>query len=259
MKFLITVLIIVCSCAVPVANEAPSVLPPERPLSFSSAKQIARNVIYHNHKKTLYCDCDFTDATSRSGGVIVPDHCKVSARKSQSRSKRLEWEHVVPISAIGQGLSCWKEGHADCITRSGNTYKGRRCCSKVDPSFKHAEGDLHNLAPSVGELNGDRSNHPYGLVEGEPRLYGACDFEVAGTPKIAEPPEHVKGNVARVSFYMRDLYDFELSPGQEKLFKAWSLADPVDDWECERDRRISSAQGNINPHVSHACKLRNAI
>ncbi len=44
------------------------------------------------------------------------------------------------------------------------------------------EAVLHNLAPSVGELNGDRSNHPYGIVEDEPREYGACDFEVGGSP-----------------------------------------------------------------------------
>lgn len=34
------------------------------------------------------------------------------------------------------------------------------------------EADLHNLTPAVGELNGDRSNLPYGIVKGEPREYG---------------------------------------------------------------------------------------
>jgi deoxyribonuclease-1 len=36
------------------------------------------------------------------------------------------------------------------------------------------------------------------------------------------------------------------------LFEAWDWEDPVDAWECERDRRIAALQGNHNPFVAAA-------
>ena len=40
------------------------------------------------------------------------------------------------------------------------------------------------------------------------------------------------------------------------LFDAWDREDPVDAWECERDRRIAALQGNHNPFVIAACGIR---
>ena len=111
------------------------------------------------------------------------------------------------------------------------------------------EADLHNLTPAVGELNGDRSNTPYGIVEGEPRLYGECNFEIGGKPRVTEPREEVRGDAARIWLYMADTYKIKLSDTQRKMFEEWSAADPVDDWERLRDTRIWAAQGNRNPFV----------
>jgi deoxyribonuclease-1 len=36
-----------------------------------------------------------------------------------------------------------------------------------------------NLVPSIGEINGDRSNYKFSMIGSEERQYGACDFEVA--------------------------------------------------------------------------------
>ena len=40
------------------------------------------------------------------------------------------------------------------------------------------ESDLHNLFPSIGEVNGDRSNYIFGEIPGESRVYGQCDIEI---------------------------------------------------------------------------------
>lgn len=115
------------------------------------------------------------------------------------------------------------------------------------------EGDLHNLLPAVGELNADRSDRPYGEVAGEPREYGACDFEVdrgAGRGGVTEPPAAVRGDVARIWLYAVDVWGLVLTPEEATTFRAWSAEDPVDSWELERDRRIEAAQGNRNHHVA---------
>jgi len=44
-----------------------------------------------------------------------------------------------------------------------------------------------------------------------------------------------------------------LSNKNKKLFKAWDKGDPVDEWECERCKRIEGLQKNENPFVKKAC------
>ena len=131
----------------------------------------------------------------------------------------------------------------------GEKFKGRECCGRVDKTFRRIEADLHNLTSAAGELNGDRSNQPYGIVDGEPRLYGACDFEIGGSPKRTEPRDEVRGDAARIWLYMSDTYNIRLTDAQRRMFEAWSQADPVDTRERLRDRRIEAAQGNRNPLV----------
>ena len=100
------------------------------------------------------------------------------------------------------------------------------------------EGDLHNLVPAVGELNSDRSNFSFGMVAGEPRKYGSCDFEVDFKHRTVEPMAEVQGNIARVYFYMSKKYDLRMSKKQKKLFQIWNKQDPQDSWEREKLIRI---------------------
>ncbi len=269
----------------PSSNPEPSVgIGPTAPIkTFSRSKKLARDTIYVDHKKTLYCGCDFVANPTGTGGKIGTQAglfdttgCGYTVRKSETRGRRLEWEHIVPASLFGRRLSCWIDGDTKCKTSKGKSFKGRKCCAKVDEGFEHAEADLHNLAPSVGELNGDRSNHPYGILlpkdEAEEtateaatlmhRLYGRCNFEVArepglaSNPKVAEPEPDIRGDVARVWFYMARAYDFTLTGSTFSMLKGWHEADPVgamgDTWEMTRDARIEALQGNKNPYVHGA-------
>lgn len=64
------------------------------------------------------------------------------------RATRIEWEHIVPAWVMGHQRQCWQKG-------------GRKSCTDTDPVFREMEADLHNLAPAIGEVNGDRSNYLY--------------------------------------------------------------------------------------------------
>jgi deoxyribonuclease-1 len=90
-------------------------------------------------------------------------------------------------------------------------------------------------------------------IEGEQRRFGRCDFEIAD--RKVEPPDAVRGDVARTYLYMDAAYPGRgiVSRKNRKLFEAWSAADPVDAWECERARRIARVQGNVNAVVQNAC------
>lgn len=202
------------------------------PSSFSKAKKVAAG-IYRDRPTSFYCGCTY----QLKGKKLIPDlpACGYSPRKNRKRASRIEWEHVVPAWQLGHQLQCWQDG-------------GRKNCRK-NKRFKTMESDLHNLVPAVGEVNGDRSNYRFAMLAGEPRRYGQCDFEVDFKARKAEPREAVRGDIARIYFYMQDRYGFRLSKQQRRLLTAWHKADPVDKWERERNRRIHEVQGNGNPWV----------
>jgi len=130
---------------------------------------------------------------------------------------------------------------------------------------QHAYTDLHHLRPADSSINSTRSNK---------------DFDIGGTP-IDESPENrrdsdsfeprdaVKGDVARMIFYMDvryqgdddsatpDLFivDYTGTPsGQPVIGKlctllAWHQQDPVDARERQRNQVIYDQQGNRNPFI----------
>ena len=223
----------------------------QSPERFDAAKKLLAGIHEEiGYLRTLYCACAYV-RTGRSGGDIDRVACGLEARKNQQRSDRVEWEHVVSASWFGSHRTCWKEGHALCgKKKSGKPRKGRGCCLKpgVDPEFQAAHNDPHNLFPAGGEVNGDRSAHPYGTVAGEPRVYGTCDFEVGGKPKVAEPAKRVRGELARAMLYMAQRYSVDVQMTREELL-GWHQADPPDEWELARARRIQAATGLKNPYI----------
>ncbi|TMS92349.1 deoxyribonuclease I [Pseudoalteromonas sp. S201] len=228
-------------------------------VSFSSAKKRAEKYIYHDQDKTFYCRCDYVfDDTADFDGdgnikesMIKPMSCGYTPRnpltkkgRPNERASRIEWEHIVPAAQFGQHRACWKKNGKD---------NARTNCAKTDEAFEKAEGDLHNLVPAVGELNADRSNFNFGDIDGERRDYGQCDFEVSFKAELAEPPSNVKGDIARIYLYMIKTHDAQVMPEKLEVFKLWNDIDPVDKWECERDKRILKIQGNSNIFVGQHC------
>ena len=208
------------------------------PSSFSKAKKLSMK-IYSDNPVSFYCGCKYKPKlkAGKKSKRLTPDwsSCGYTPRKNKNRASRIEWEHVMPAHHFGHQMQCWQKG-------------GRRLCKK-DPVFKKMESDLHNLVPAIGEVNGDRSNYKFGMIEGEMRSYGSCDVEINFKAKRVEPRPEVRGDIARIYFYMRDRYRLRLSHQQEQLLKAWSKVDPVDSWEIKKNKRVLKIQGNSNPYV----------
>lgn len=219
---------------------APQVMA-EHPQSFSKAKRMALK-IYKDQKTSFYCGCDI----KWQGKKGIPDlaSCGYQVRKQLPRASRIEWEHVVPAWQFGHQRQCWQKG-------------GRKNCTKTDVAFGLMEADLHNLVPAIGEINGDRSNFRFSQWNGKQgAFYGQCQAKVNFKERTFEPPEQSRGAIARIYKYMEQQYDFRLASAQQKLMNAWDKTYPASVWECERNRRITKAQGNDNPFVSAACKKK---
>lgn len=101
-------------------------------------------------------------------------------------------------------------------------YKGRKCCNKVSKQFKLMQADMYNLVPVIGEINGDRNNFSFTQLSGEPRRYGAVNFEVNFKARKVEPTEYAKGQIARTYLYFKKTYDLSISKKQMKLYSAWN-------------------------------------
>ncbi len=215
--------------------------------SFTQAKGILIKEIYRDHQKTFYCGSRYTQ-----GKYVIHNNGYVPRRKSQ-RARQLEWEHIVHLDSFGPKFSEWRDGHPQCLDSRGRPFKGLNCAEKMNIRFRFMQCDLYNLVPVIGEIRGRRANYGYGMVPGEKAEFGDCDIEIAYNK--VEPPPEVRGDIARIHFYMDWAYPgYDLiRPQDHKLFKAWDQQDPVDAWECERAKRIEAVQNNENPFVIKAC------
>lgn len=211
----------------------------EPPATFTAAKVAAKQQIFFDQAQgadgELYCGCKW-EWMGKSGGRIQPESCGYETRKQQTRADRIEWEHIVPAWVFGHQRQCWQNG-------------GRKNCVADDPVFRAMEADLFNLYPSVGEVNGDRSNYQYGMVRGASQ-YGACTTRVDFSSKAAEPRDEVKGLVARSTFYMYDRYGMSMSRQQQQLLMAWDRQYPVTPGESQWERRAAKVMGFSNPFVT---------
>ncbi|GAB3382793.1 HNH endonuclease family protein [Azotobacter armeniacus] len=212
----------------------------DAPESFEKAKIALREKVYFDRQTSdvgdLYCGCRWK-WMGRSGGRIDLESCGYEVRADSNRAQRIEWEHIVPAWVLGHQRQCWQKG-------------GRENCKTSDLVFRLMEADMHNLSPTIGEVNADRSNYRYGMLPSTPAQYGACPTRTDFKQRVTEPRDAVKGLVARVQFYMHDRYGLSMSRQQQQLFMAWSRMYPVSAWERERDQRIAKVTGHHNPFVT---------
>jgi deoxyribonuclease-1 len=203
----------------------------DRDTEYKGNREIKNFRIAKNHlprvwknNETFYCGCSF------KGKRISFKLCGYKPRKNIKRARRLEWDHVVPASRFTTGLS-------------------RRKARKTSQKFNFMEADLYNLVPSIGEVNGDRSNYNFGIVSGEVRKYGKCDIEIKN--RAVEPNSIIRGDIARIYFYMSATYPkyIKLSKTELRMFREWDKFDPVDEVERKRAAMIKKIQGNKNRFV----------
>jgi endonuclease I len=124
--------------------------------------------------------------------------------------------------------------------------------------------DIHHMRPTDASVNSSRGNKDFdnGGIQ-HPEATG-CYY----TEYTWEPRDEVKGDVARMIFYMEVRYegdggelDLEVvdwvntSPNPEhgkfSTLYEWHQQDPPDDFEINRNEVIYSYQNNRNPFIDH--------
>ncbi len=134
--------------------------------------------------------------------------------------------------------------------------------------------DMHHLFPTYIQWNSNRGSDPFAEIpDSQTRLWMRLTQSQSSIPTTNideysedtntqfEPREDHKGNLARAAFYF-----YTMHAGQSDLVGTghgnissladlntlyqWHLADPVDEHERERNRRVAASQGNFNPYIN---------
>ena len=132
------------------------------------------------------------------------------------------------------------------------------------------KSDIVHVVPTDGYVNNRRSSFPFGEV-GNVTYSANQDYCRLGSSKTAgysgtvfEVPDEIKGDMARIYFYMATCYKSQCANWGGNIFTsdgivawelnqmlAWSRQDPVDAREVARNNAVQEVQGNRNPFVDY--------
>ena len=173
---------------------------------YESARPIFWSKVYAKGGNTIYCKQNF--GKRRGRGVNV--------------------EHVFPMSWVTKELQCGT----------------RKECRSKSKRFNNIEADLHNMYPSLTEINDERGSRRFSMIKGEARRFGDCDFETKGG--VIEPRDGARGEIARAMFYMANEYNLKIFKKQANLLKKWHYRDQPSKEEKRRNDIIEKIQGTRN-------------
>jgi deoxyribonuclease-1 len=183
--------------------------------SFLKAKKTLMRDVYTkpSQRHTIYCNASFDEKKI----ITTPED--FSADKHVKRSRRIEWEHVVPAENFGRTFSEWRNGHHECIDNKGKSFKGRKCAEKINTEYRYMQSDMFNLYPAIGSVNAMRSNYNFVMLPDGKSSFGSCDMQIKENK--AQPPEKARGTIARSYLYMELSYKrFKMSKSQRQLMTA---------------------------------------
>ena len=210
-----------------------------------------------NSDNVLLFYSDFSWPKECQDTVTPPSYCKDII---DDEEKQVEWnrEHI------------WSKSHGEFEHEDG---------ASAYAYGAHTDG--HHLVAAERRMNSIKNN----------RFFDDCHDGIDDTDLVDrgsgnftcgewyfEPRDEVKGDVARMLFYMAvryegedgDYLDLELSAnlkalapelhlknqklpyyGNLAVLLRWHIEDPVDEWELERNETIYQYQGNRNPFIDH--------
>ena len=220
----------------------------------------------------------YDNANGLSGGAlkaalhdIIKGHHELSY-DSVTIALRVTDQDTVDTSKIICLYTGWTYGKYD-FGNGSEDWNREHVWSKSHGDFgtsPPAGTDLHHLRPVDASVNSAKNNRDFnwGVTQ---YIDGSGSTDCYKDTDVWEPRNEVKGDVARMIFYMATRYegdngevDLEIidsvntSPNKEPLYGKlstlliWNQNDPVDSWEQQRNDSIYYLyQHNRNPFIDH--------
>lgn len=202
--------------------------------------------IHFDYKKTWLNGCDYTyDLQSCMDKTMVD----TSTCSVQEQNQTVKWIQVVPDSFYGRNRECMNE--EVCVSKyTGKNYKGKRCCRQSDAEYRKMEADLFNLIPVVSAVAEKRTDQIFQEVKAPKYRVGKVKMDDA----FIEPPDNLKGDIARVYLYMNERYGLDLTLDEKEAYYYWHKFDSVDQRECAIAKMIMKIQGSRNRWIQERCR-----
>lgn len=184
---------------------------------------LASGISAADYKKVI--ENDFWGKLYAKGGKTF--YCQTAFEKE---SPILTVSHIYPTSMITKALDCRSE----------------RSCMRTNKQYQDILSDLHNMVPVNSFYHFKLKDSIFGNLD------ESNDANECGLKKryhLIEPADQIKGDVARIHFYMHKQYALPLS-GNFTFLKAWHEKDPVSNEERAKNKLIFEIQGTDNPFVT---------
>ena len=219
----------------------------------------------------------YADAIGQTGGVLISSLAEASSRHHNRMTYSQVWDALKytdedPANTNNVLLIYTGRSQAKSFNASGNNdpdaWNREHSWPKshgFPSSGDWAYTDIHHLRPSDASVNSTRGNKDYDNG-------GSAISEAPGNftdSDSFEPRDDVKGDIARMMFYMDVRYNGDDSTGTDDLnlvdytgssganlgrlctLYQWHHQDPVSAEETTRHARIVERQGNRNPFVDY--------
>ena len=191
-------------------------------------------------------------------------------------------ETIVEYTQNGGDAGRWNREHVWPKACSNDLWK------KISNPESGGGADLHHIRPTEVKMNSAREDDKYGeTLNGSPvysKTISGTDSQIGGyhAGGVFEPLDNVKGDVARILFYVYTHYNTYsnvhgttngntdsqtanyfgtlkftnvMAASSEEaaieLLLKWNELDPVDDIETTRNKEVFKIQGNRNPFIDH--------
>ena len=164
-------------------------------------------------------------------------------------ARKVAWMSIVPLARLGQDMPCY---HSRCQWQN-KVLKGPICCTLNSQKFRKMEQDLHNVVPIVPLIRRWRGHRDFGKVENRKE---SSECGLWRDDAVVEPPDHVKGAVARAYLYMQDIHGVLLTASEQKHFTEWHRKFPPEAWEKTWDIQVARKQGRHNPYIFRGKEVR---
>ena len=120
-----------------------------------------------------------------------------------------------------------------------------------------AGSDIHHIRPENTNVNSVRGNLAFGEVSNGSAVKCCGEIIAYKNNSYFEPFDEFKGDCARIIFYVlvrysqSDSYNITNVAQSMQMLLEWHEADPVDEFELQRNERCYSVQKNRNPFIDH--------
>lgn len=188
--------------------------------SFANTKSFD-DIIEQDFWKTIYKD----------GG-----QCFYTKKEFTKKSPLLVESFIYPKSGMRDHLSCGTD----------------RQCKRESPDYLKMISDLHNLVVAKSSLALKLNSSTFGILD---QSIEPDEFGMRARFHLIEPSNDIKGDVARVIYYMHKTYELPIR-GNVSDFLIWNESDPPSAEEIARNDLIESIQGARNPYVDNPSLMK---